>query len=390
MRLGELQLAASIQERGGKFQLRIVHKILTKPFFGTYETRPIAEGVRDRLVSMFDQGIVPIDLLDAPPKAVDDPLVVQVIRSYREAVHLTESDQSVLSLVALDVVNLRMSGLDFMWADAWVKRLKLERNIAPSTIRKRVGSLARCVDWHQRRKGDVGARNPLRLLPRGYSVATPVEAQALLAAGKDVKRDVTRDRRLSAEEVERIEDALKGIKRSDRERALAIDPAFTLLFYLILDTGLRLFEAYRIQVGKIDLTRRLISVDGSKGHRGQIKPRVVPLKGVLVDRLRVALDGRDKGDLLFPFWNGSPEHRIKATRNLGHRFKVLFDYARVTDFTEHDLRHEATCRWIELRDRSGRWAFSDMEICRIMGWKDTRMLLRYASLRGEDLADRLL
>ena len=74
---------------------------------------------------------------------------------------------------------------------------------------------------------------------------------------------------------------------------------------------------------------------------------------------------------------------------LSARFGTLFAYAGVTDMTEHDLRHCATCMWFGLRDAGGRWVFSEIEICRIMGWSDTRMALRYASLRGEDLAARL-
>lgn len=42
-----------------------------------------------------------------------------------------------------------------------------------------------------------------------------------------------------------------------------------------------------------------------------------------------------------------------------------------------------------MRRHDGAWALSDVEVCRIMGWSDPRMLLRYASLRGEDLADRV-
>ena len=52
------------------------------------------------------------------------------------------------------------------------------------------------------------------------------------------------------------------------------------------------------------------------------------------------------------------------------------------------MLHEAACRWFELRNDRG-WVFSDIEICRVMGWKDTRMALRYASMRGEDLSSRL-
>ena len=84
-----------------------------------------------------------------------------------------------------------------------------------------------------------------------------------------------------------------------------------------------------------------------------------------------------------------PTVQIGKQARVSARFAVLFDYAQVPDFTAHDLRHEATCRWVELRSAGGGWLFSDVEICRIMGWSDPRMMLRYASLRGEDLAARL-
>ena len=93
--------------------------------------------------------------------------------------------------------------------------------------------------------------------------------------------------------------------------------------------------------------------------------------------------------LLWPYWNGTPEDLDPATRRLSARFASLFRYADVPALTEHDLRHEATCRWFELRDPAGRWVFSDVEIARIMGWSNLSMALRYASLRGEDLAARL-
>ena len=57
---------------------------------------------------------------------------------------------------------------------------------------------------------------------------------------------------------------------------------------------------------------------------------------------------------------------------------------------EHDLRHEATCRWLELRDAAGGWMFRLEEVNRIMGWStSSTMAQRYASFRGADLAQRL-
>ena len=89
------------------------------------------------------------------------------------------------------------------------------------------------------------------------------------------------------------------------------------------------------------------------------------------------------------FSEGTPEDLPRCTARLSSRFATLFDYAGVPDFTEHDLRHEATCRWAVLRNPAGHWIFSETEICKIMGWKDANMMLRYASLRGEDLSARL-
>jgi integrase len=57
--------------------------------------------------------------------------------------------------------------------------------------------------------------------------------------------------------------------------------------------------------------------------------------------------------------------------------------AGAADLRFHDLRHEATCRLYE------KTKLSDVQIARITGHKDIRMLRRYASLRGSDLAAHL-
>jgi integrase len=151
---------------------------------------------------------------------------------------------------------------------------------------------------------------------------------------------------------------------------------------------MRLLEAYRLRIEALDFDKRLIRVEGSKGWHGNIKPRTVPMKRRIHDELKAFCAGRTEG-FVFPYWDGSEESRHNLTAKLSARFTSLFHYAGLPDLREHDLRHEATCRWLELRDPRGGWLFSDVEICRIMGWTNTRMMLRYASLRGEDLADRL-
>jgi integrase len=387
-------MAASIQPRpGGKHQLRVVHKLLPKDFFFTFageDSLKQAENYRDRLVSMLQQGIVPAALLATPAKG-EDPLLVEVISGYEKASTPTPSDLEQLRLIRLDAGGLRASELTYEWVEDWVRGMKLTKNLAPGTIRKYVGTLARAYDWHLKKGAGADQTpraNPLRLLPRGYSQYTEAEERLLQRAGKEARVDEERDRRLLAEEEERVRAALAGVKRPDRERALTPDPDLRVMFDLILDTGLRLSEAYKLRVEQLDFVRGVIRLEGSKAARGRRKPRVVPLKKHLRTLLQ-AHCGTRKSGLVFRFWDGV-EDTGKVSTRLSVRFGTLFKYAGVEDFTEHDLRHEATCRWFELRTPTGGWTFSDIEICKIMGWTSTKMALRYASLRGEDLADRLL
>ena len=383
-----------VRARGARWELQVKHKLLPRTFYSTFPNHAEADSYGAQLDAMLDRGIVPVELLAGDPKRPDDPLLSAVALSYiKTAPHLTASDDKLLASMLPDLTGLRVSAVSYRWAGEWVRRLKMGDNLAPGTIRKRVGALARVLDWHLAvaiRPGDAAASvNPLRLLPHGYAQYTEAEQRELAGRHATARQDQHRDRRLLPAEEARIHAAIGGFKRPDRERAWAPDPdpAFSLLVSVILNTGLRLREAYRLRVDQVDTVRGIVRVEGSKGTRGQLKPRVVPLKRPLRDALAVWCEGRV--GLLWPYWDGTPEDLDPATRRLSARFASLFRYADVPGMTEHDLRHEATCRWFELRGADGRWTFSDVEIARIMGWSNLAMVLRYASLRGEDLAARL-
>lgn len=377
-------MAANIQARGNKFQLRVKDALLPKPFFWTFDTLAEAETSRDSLLALLARGVVPAELLSAP-RSVNDPMLTVVMADYERQSAISESDSDLFVVLKMEMIGVRMSAITFTWSEDYVRKLKSPAvHLAPSTIRKRIGALARVVDWHIKRvtvPGELPRANPLRMLARGYSAYS--KQDAALAARKT---DVLRDRRLSGPEVQRVDDALAGVKRPDRQRAFTDDFAFVLLYQIIVDTGLRLFEAYRLRADSFDFYSSIIKVDGSKGTGGIIKPRTVPIKKHLREPLKNWCAGRV--GLIFPYWDGSKAERKKTQLKLTARFKGLFDYAKVPDFTEHDLRHEAACRWFELRNERG-WVFSDVEICRIMGWRKMDMALRYASLRGEDLSARL-
>lgn len=207
---------------------------------------------------------------------------------------------------------------------------------------------------------------------------------------KAAKRDQARERRLNADEEQRVLLALRGERLPGAKWVRPPNPDLEMLLTVIVDSGLRLSEAYTLKVSYLQLGRGFMQVDGSKGRDGTIKPRIVPLKPALIEKLRTYVEGKDATGLLFPYWDGTQAGKKLATRALVQSFRRLFAHAQVDAFTEHDLRHEACCRWFELRGKDGRWLFSDVEICRIMGWSNYAMVRRYASLRGEDLAVRML
>lgn len=377
---------ASVQPRSGKWQLRVVHKLLPKPFFSTFADEVEARAYAAQLESLLDRGIVPAELLVQAQNRSANPPLSKIIAAYLENSNVAPSDRPTLRQISVGHGDIRLGDVSASWADLWVSGLKTSDHLAPGTIRKRVEALARALDWYWRSKGQAQA-NPLRAMPRGYATPTAAEQMALHQAGLRVRRDVTRDRRLDGAELGRVRDALAAKVRPDRQRPWGNDAGFALLFELILATGMRLSEAYRLRVEQIDLARWVIRVEGSKGHRGNIKPRVVPVAITL--RPLLAKWCRGRVGLVFAFWDGTPADKQRSTMRLSRRFATLFAYADVPDATEHDLRHCATCQWLELRNAAGHWIFSEIEICRIMGWSDTRMMLRYASLRGEDLSARL-
>lgn len=376
---------ASVQPRSGKWQLRIKHQLLPKPFFATFSDEDEARAYGAQLEALLVRGIVPVELLDGEKRG-ENPLISTLITRYLADSTIAPSDRPTLALVSTSEGHTRLRSVNAAWADLWVSRLKVEHHLAPGTIRKRVESLARVIDWHWRSHG-TSDTNPLRSMPRGYASPSARELAALKAAGLDARRDLQRNRRLTPDELGRCRSALAGTQRDGRQRTLPEDAGFALLFELILATGMRLSEAYSLRVDQIDMQRWLIRVDGSKGHRGAIKPRVVPLVAALRPLLLTWC--QDRIGLVFAFWDGTPQDKKRATSRLSNRFRTLFDYAGVLYCTEHDLRHCATCQWFELRQPDGRWVFSEIEVCKILGWLDTKMVLRYASLRGEDLSARL-
>jgi len=384
---------ASVRETpGGKFELCLRHKLLAKRVYLTFDSRELAAQYGAQCDALLRGGVVPAGLVVdvARPSERLSIMLLAWINSGAPA----KSDLEVLALLSAEVGTLRLDQLSYTWALGWVQNYKLVANYAPGTIRKRVGALSRCLDDYMRRHPDVVASNPLRLLPRGTASYNAQDAAQAVALGKRARVDVERDRRLHAGEFDRIMAALQGVKRPDRERALVGKDAayFKLLFLLIYYTGVRLREAYRVRVDQIDMRRRSLQVQSSKQWHGRMKHRDIPMRPEFHAALTAHLAAHEyaPGALLLPFWDGTEPGLDAATSRLSDRFRKLFDYAQCAGLTEHDLRHETTCQWYELRGADGHWLFREKEIDKIMGWvPGSKMAARYASFRAESLAERM-
>lgn len=370
-------MATPRKVKSGKWELAVHHKDLPKGRrYFSFDTEEEAQAFAERWKLIVKSGVaLPPELTEQPGRRTIT-LLSQVIRAWIASGLAAKADVDILNRVSAEVGMLPLMDVTYKWALSWVQDMKVESNLAPGTIRARVGALARSIDHHLKliKNPDFNA-NPLRALPRGYATYTDTDSSLAQAAGGSSKSDVMHDRRLKPGEHEKILEAI-GDHQDLR-----------MLYLLIVFTGLRLKEAATLSVAQIDLKNRVIRAQTSKQWRGRVKHRNVPIRRELFEPLSVYVS--DRVGLMFPFVRPEEDYD-KVRSRLSQAFKRAFVRAGINDLREHDLRHEATCAWYELRRADGSWMFRDEEINKFMGWSPgSRMASRYASFRVEDLAARL-
>ena len=360
-------MASKRQRSTGTWEYTVKRKgVLPKPISLTFDSAEEGDAYVAHLEKLLDAGIVPEEFKD---KAKAVATISQAIFQYIEAVHITDDDVAILGILNGQVGGRALDQVNYQWAENWIRELQSGGG-APSTIRKKVGALARCLDWVVRRSDTMLAANPLRMLPKRY---------ATTATGR---KDQERDRRLQDGEEARILAILDKQKPEGRQRALALPhaAAFRLLFTLSLETAMRMREVYTLTVDQIHLDKRTIFLDKTKNG----DKRQVPLSSVAVSVIKDYLTTHT-GERLFPFWDGnhSPAALRTMSNRLSHQWHTIFAAARCEGLRYHDLRHEATSRLFE------RTQMSDIEIAKVTGHSSAAMLMRYASLRGSSLAAKL-
>jgi len=384
-------MAGIRQTRTGSWELTLRNKLLPKTLYFTFATKQDAEDYATEAEKWLAAGIVPEVLKQKPAKKNDAVRLSTLIREWRDFGRLSRTDNDILGWLSSDTkLAITLDQLTYTWAEDWVESMKLQRNLAPSSIRKRVQSVSKAISWYLRKNPKAMSTNPLTLLPRGYSVYTESDAKILSKVeGKCAKRDVARDRRLHEGEVDKIREVLRGERKLyEHQAGPLVDKDISTLFEVIYYTGLRLREAYTIRKEFVNLTSMVVKVKTTKQRNGHIAYRDVPIRPELYPIVRNYMTQGE--GLLFPFWDGNDDTLTRTSNRLSHRFATVFQHAGCDGLTEHDLRHEATCQWYELRDEKGGWLFRPEEINKIMGWAPgSTMGTRYASFRSVSLAERL-
>lgn len=388
-------MAKARQKPSGKWEIGLRHPSLPggRRYF-TFDTEEQANAYGAQWRALKLAGIdPPAELLRPAP--VQSPTLGNIVRAWASSGHAAPTQQSALGSLFSEVGQVRLVDATYAWLAGYVQWLKADKNLAPGSVRHRVQALGRAIDEYLRNHPGTVYANPVKLLPKGYSRYNDVDARLVQAKGGQPKADVVRDRRLHPGEQERIVAALSGQQRPDRQRGLMLPGGNALLtmFLVIVYSGLRLKEAYTLTRGQVDMVGKVLRVQSSKQWRGKVAWRDVPMRPEVHQALADYLATRAMLPTapLFPFVAEEGAKDLKTvSQRLSSRFRLAFEYAGCEDLREHDLRHEATCRWLELRDASGNWMFRLEEVNRIMGWSsNSTMAQRYASFRGADLAQRL-
>lgn len=358
----------------GAFQIRVVSKLLPKPYYATFATREAALAYSDHLKKVLAQGIVPTALMEERGEIRVAWTLGRCIAEYVRSESLAVSELKLLDTLKVRLEKVSTAHANYEWAEAWVRQMKREDNLAPSTIRHRHGALARCLDWVVRRHSEILVQNPLRFLKRGFATYTEEDARVLARRGLWPKEDIERSRRLEPDEEAAIMAALEGL---DEEK---------MLFVLALESAMRLRECYTLDRSAISVAKKTIHLDRTKNGDNRQVPLTTTVLAALSEYVHAhAGEISARGGRLFSYWNGDLSDYVldEVTAELSASFRTVFQKAGISDFHFHDLRHEATCRLYE------KTTLPDVLIARITGHRDLKQLKRYASLRGSDLAPRL-
>lgn len=302
--------------------------------------------------------------------------VAELLADYIEEVASSRGSAAELGRLARfreELGHLRLDGLTpavvLKWRD---DRL---RAVAPGTVARELGVLGGVLSWARKE----------RLIPLPLN---PVSAISVPSA------DDARDRRLRADEVERLLAAMEdhaapagGKHRQGNYRVGARQYWLKPVFQLALETAMRQGEILSLDWAHVDLSAQTAFLPNTKNGES----RTVPLSTTAVSILRSAKKSAASPATgrVFPITADAIKKAwARAVDRARHTYvKECMEQGgqpdnRLTDLRFHDLRHEATSR---LADKLPNL----IELSAVTGHKDLRMLKRYYHPRASELAKKL-
>ena len=310
----------------------------------SFTTQEEGDSYCARVERLLDSGIVPEELAE---KTKDITTISKAHEKFEQQGGISAADQSYWPVILKRWGLTRISEVDYGWTERQIQRCKDEWHLAPSTIRHQAGAMSRLWDWLLKR-GAV-ATNPFKALKRGYATSD--------------RKDIERGRRPTLAEIDALTKDLSG--------------DMLLIFQLALETAMRMREMYTLSIDQVDLSKRTVFLNKTKNGDN----RQVPLSSTAISLLRARVESGT--GLLLPELSTDASSLRATTSRISIAFARAADRAGCPDLRFHDLRHEATCRLFE------RTTMDWLEISKITGHRDPRMLRRYANLRGSDLAARM-
>lgn len=368
-------MASKRQKKNGKWEFVVKRAgLLPKPLYLSFDSEDEGDAYCARVESLLDRGIVPGE--HQPEARI--LTVASLVREYEREAHPSQKDRQAFGPILKEKGGDGLARINAAWVDEWIASMKRIEKLAPATIRARVGALARATDWGVRNGHLSLPDQPFRSLPNGYAQYTRLDSSFAGVARVDVERD----RRLEPGEWERILAVLDAgvLPRKQRPLVLGHVPAMRCMLILAVETAMRLREQYTLTIDQVDTKRRTIFLDKTKNG----DKRQVPLSSAALAALTDYLKVRDESSpFLYPWWRGDdkPKALVAMSDYLSKLWASVFEAAGAKGLKWHDLRHEAVSRLFE------RTKLSEAQIMRVSGHKSHRMLLRYANLRGSDLAD---
>ncbi len=178
-----------------------------------------------------------------------------------------------------------------------------------------------------------------------------------------------RDRRLIGDEEHRLLAACEACS----------NPMLAWIVKIALYTGMRHGEIVNLTRDQVNLQKRTLYLTDTKNGTS----RTVPLSNKALVVIKEAMNNPIRPidtDLLF---FGEPGRDGKRRPYVTSKiWTEVRKRAGIEGLRFHDLRHEATSRFVEA-------GLSDLEVASITGHKSMQMLKRYTHLRSENLSDKI-